>query len=84
MILGGLIKTGLEGEYADYAAAEQVAMAMDSIIAAMVDAQMVSDAKARKLQTALDAVYNAVDREDSYSSWRFNKALKGMQGAIAS
>lgn len=82
-ILSGLIATGLQGEYADYAAAEQVAMAMDSIIAAMVDARMVSDAKVRKLQSALDAVYNAVDREDSYSAWRFNKALKGMKGAIA-
>ena len=81
-VLNGLIKTGLSGEYVDYAAAEQVAMAMDSIVAAMANGGMLSDGKLRKLNAALDTVYKAVEKDEAYRPWRFTKALQDMQNAI--
>lgn len=80
-MLDGLVAAGLNGEYQDYAAAEQAAMAMDSLISAMADAKMLPEAKQKALAASLDPVYQAVSKDEAYNAGRFAEALRGVRAA---
>jgi hypothetical protein len=83
-MVDGLAQAGLNGAYADYADAEQAAMAMDTLVAAMRTEKSVSEARLQKLTAALDAVYAATARDEVYQPGRFNTALQGMRAALGS
>ncbi len=79
-MLDGLVQAGLDGEYQDYAAAEQATMAIDSLIATI--SPSLPEAKQKALGAALDAVYAAVKKDEAYQPGRYAAALKGIRGAV--
>lgn len=83
-MLKALVQAGLDGHYSDFADAEQAAMAMDTLIAAMRAEKSVSEAQLQKLTQALDAVYAATAKDEAYQAGRFNSALTGVRAALGS
>ena len=61
VLLDGIIANGLEGEYVDYAGAEQTAMAVGTIVSAMQNAGTLSKDQMAGVNTALDNVFDAVE-----------------------
>lgn len=83
-MLKSLVQAGFDGHYSDFADAEQAAMAMDTLVAAMAAEKSVPDAQLQKLTKALDAVYAATSRDEAYQAGRFNTALAGVRAALGS
>ena len=83
-MVDGLTQAGLNGDYADYADAEQAAMAMDTLVAAMRTEKSVSEDRLQKLTAALDAVYAATAKDEAYQPGRFNAALQGVRAVLGS
>ncbi len=80
-ILSSMVYDGEHNEFRDYAAAEQVAMASESVVTAFEN-----DGKLDKQQTAvlrkkLDVLFDAVKDEDKYSMKRFVAALRLLRAA---
>ncbi|MFZ5835863.1 MAG: multiheme c-type cytochrome [Pseudomonadota bacterium] len=83
-MLKSLIQAGIDGDYSDYADAEQAAMAIDTLIAAMRAEKTLSDSQLQKLAAALDAVFAATAKDEAYQAGRFNAALSGVRAALGS
>jgi len=81
-LLDGVIKQGLRGEYVDYAAAEQVTMALASIIDAMKDADMLTQPQYQSLLAVLDKCYDAVEKDEAYEPKKFLGALQSLEAAV--
>lgn len=80
-ILGAMIADAEHGAFRDYAAAEQAAMASQSVVVAFENDGKLDKAKAALLHTKLDSLYAAVNDEDKYSMPRFVVALKALRSA---
>ncbi len=81
-ILASIAADGARGEFRDFAAAEQVAMAVQSVVVAFKNSGKLDQAKAERLQTRLDALYAAVKDENDYAMTRFEAALKELRAAV--
>ncbi len=80
-ILGSMVADGEHGEFRDYAAAEQAAMASQSLVVAFENDGKLEKTSAATLHGKLDNLYDAVKDEDSYSMARFVAALKSLRAA---
>lgn len=80
-VLGSLLRDAEKGEFRDFAAAEQAALAAQSVVAAFQAARQLSEAEVPALNAGVDRVYAAVEKEDSYSSARFVEALRSLRAA---
>lgn len=80
-ILGSIEADAKRGEYRDYASAEQVAMAAQSVVVAFENDGKIDSAKVEILRGRLDALYEVLKNEDSYSVQRFNGALAALRAA---
>jgi hypothetical protein len=80
-ILASMLADAERGEFRDYAAAEQVAMASQSVVVAFENAGKLDKDKAAALHARLDRLYDAVKDEDGYSMVRFVSALKDLRAA---
>jgi hypothetical protein len=69
------------GEFVDYAAAEQGALAAQSIVVAFETAKQVDDAKAKQLDGLVDALTRTVDKDSDYQPQRFVAALRSLESA---
>lgn len=78
-ILASIESDAKRGEYRDYASAEQVAMAAQSVVVAFENDGKVDADKAAVLRTRLDALYDTIKNEDSWSVQRFNTALAALR-----
>jgi hypothetical protein len=65
-ILDSLIADGERGEFRDFAAAEQAAMAAQSVIVAFETAKALEEGQANALQARIDAVNATVDDANRY------------------
>ena len=83
-MLRGLVQAGMDGQYSDYADAEQATMAMDTLVAAMTAEKAVPEPQLQKLSKALDAVFAATAKDEAYQVGRFNAALSSMRAALES
>ena len=75
-LIDGLIDYALEGEYRDYAAAEQTVMAISSILIALEQAGDFDQERGDTLFAALDKVFDAVESDDQYQPSGFQNALQ--------
>jgi hypothetical protein len=75
----GLIAVGVNRTAVAYPDAEQATMALSSIIAAMKLMNYVSADQGKTLDTALNGVYEAVEKDASYRPEAFVAALKDFQ-----
>jgi hypothetical protein len=80
-ILDSLVNDAERGEFRDYAAAEQAAMAANSVLAAFEAAGAVDAAKAESLRGRIDALYDRVKDENGYNMAAFVAALRELRRA---
>jgi hypothetical protein len=80
-ILAGLVQDGLDGQYRDYAGAEQAAMAMGSVLNFLARRGALADV--RGANAALDRVYDAVRDDEKYRAERFQTALASLKTYVA-
>jgi hypothetical protein len=69
------------GEFRDFASAEQVAMASQSVVVAFENDGKLDKDRAARLHAKLDALYDTVKDENNYAMARFNGALKDLRTA---
>jgi len=82
LLLEGLIKRGLDGEYADYAAAEQATMAASAILQAMLDAEVIDNDQYLTLMDVMKTCYDAVEKDEEYNPRQFLAALQELELAV--
>ncbi len=80
-ILSSLVADAERGEFRDFSAAEQGAMAVQSVVVAFQNAGSLDEQRSKLLQTRLDALYDTVANQDSYAMSRFLGALKEVRAA---
>jgi hypothetical protein len=80
-IFASLLQDGERGQYRDYAAAEQVAMAVDTLLVAFERGGSLSSGDAEALREKADGLFQATDNEDGYTQKQFVAALKVLEAA---
>ena len=80
-ILAAAVADAERGEFRDFASAEQVAMASQSVVVAFENDGKLDKDRAARLHAKLDALYEAVKDENNYAMTRFNGALKDLRTA---
>lgn len=76
-MLNALVEDGMNGQYADYAGAEQATLAIGSLLNFMVKRGAVKDVKAAN--AALDRLHEAVKDDEKFRPERFQLALAGLK-----
>jgi hypothetical protein len=79
VILASIEADARRGEYRDYAAAEQVAMAAQSLTVAFENDGKLDEKRSVVLHARLDAVYAVLKDENRYDMRTFDTALKALQ-----
>ncbi|HQW63483.1 MAG TPA: hypothetical protein PLZ17_02100, partial [Pseudomonadota bacterium] len=79
--LASIAGDGERGEYRDYAAAEQAAMAVQSVVVAWQNLGGLDEERTKLLQGKVDQLTDAVDNGDKYSMSRFLTALNSVRAA---
>ena len=80
-ILDSLLADAERGEFRDFAAAEQAAMAANSVLAAFEAAGAVEAGKLESLRGRIDALFERVKDEDRYEMAGFVSALRDLRRA---
>ncbi len=78
-ILASIEADAKRGEYRDYASAEQVAMAAQSVVVAFENDGKLDAEKTKTLRARLDGLYDVLKNEDAYSPQRFTTALAALR-----
>ncbi len=81
VILGSLVADAERGEFRDYAAAEQAAMAVQSVVVAYEGAGLLDEAAAKRMQERVDALYASIEKDESWSMTKFTEALRAARAA---
>jgi hypothetical protein len=80
----GVIAAGLDRDAADYPGAEQATMALGSITSAMKTGGYASEPQVKAMNTALNGLYEALAKDDTYRPESFLSALRDFQKSLAS
>jgi hypothetical protein len=80
-IIASVLADAERGEFRDFAAAEQAAMAVQSVVIAFKNAGALDETRSNALQARVDALYATVDREDAYAMGPFVAALRELRKA---
>jgi hypothetical protein len=81
-LLASVVSGGARGEYADYAGAEQAAMAIGALLNALRASGAVSPADAARLDALLGRIYELLQDDARYEPARLMDAMQAMQGAL--
>ncbi|HZZ90942.1 MAG TPA: multiheme c-type cytochrome [Usitatibacter sp.] len=79
-MVAGLVRDGANGQYRDYAAAEQATMAIGSLLNYLGKRGELG--AMRDVNTALDAVYDTVKDDETYKPDRFRSALADLGARV--
>jgi hypothetical protein len=79
-MLAGLVDDGVNGQYRDYAGAEQATMAIGSLLNFLARRGELKDPRAAN--AALDRLHETVKDDEKFRPQRFQAALAAMRGAI--
>jgi hypothetical protein len=82
-MVDGLIDDGVRGEYLDYSVAEQVVLAIGSIMAALEQTGEVSEDQSDRVSDALDRLNNSLKNDDKFTLSDFIRSLKSFRTALA-
>ena len=80
-VLDSLLRDAERGEFRDFSAAEQAAMAASSVVVAFETAKALDPAQAEALKAKVDALYARVENENDYSMSAFVAALRELRRA---
>jgi len=73
----GVVNDGLDkGDFVDYPGAEQATMALSSIVTAMHDIGMLTDAQFKMVNAGLDKLYDATAKDEDFRGTVFAQALR--------
>lgn len=78
-IVGAISADADRGEFNDYSAAEQAAMAAQSVIVAFTTAKHIDETRAKSIMTYVDRVYATVENGDRYDPARFVAAMRELK-----
>lgn len=81
LILRAILVDAERGEFSDFAAAEQAAMAAQSVVVAFTTAKQIDEARAKALMAQVDRVYATVEDGDAYRAGTFLAAFRQLAGA---
>lgn len=81
VILASVLADAERGEYRDYAAAEQAAMAVQSVVVAYEGAGLLDEDAAKRMQARVDALYATVENDERWSMGKFTEALRAARAA---
>ena len=81
-VMRTLAGNALSGGHVDYASAEQLALGIESTLAAMDSRGLIDDAEYSRISAALDPVFKAVESDEGYSPPAFASAMQGFRAAI--
>jgi hypothetical protein len=81
VILASVLADAERGELRDYAAAEQAAMAVQSVVVAYEGAGLLEGDAAKRMQERVDALYATIDDDEHWSPAKFNDALRAARAA---
>jgi hypothetical protein len=79
-VLSGLVNDGLNGQYHDYAGAEQATMAIGSVANFMYQRGILKSA--RNVNSGLDALQKSVANDERYSPAQFQAALRNFRTVV--
>ncbi|HET6545897.1 MAG TPA: cytochrome c family protein [Rhodanobacteraceae bacterium] len=82
VILASIEADAKRGEYRDYASAEQVAMAAQSLTVAFENDGKLDPDRSTALHAGLDALYAVLKDENRYDMRKFDAALKALQNRM--
>lgn len=82
VLLNGVVDNGLNGEYVDYAGAEQASMALGTIVTAMRNVGALQRDQMDGINGALDKVFAAVDDDEKYQPQAFVASLREFRQAM--
>ncbi len=77
-ILASIQRDADRGEFRDFSAAEQAAMAAQSVVVAFDTAGKLDEAQANRLSGLVDRLYATVEREDDYQMANFTGAMRAL------
>lgn len=80
LILRAILVDAERGEFNDFAAAEQAAMAAQSVIVAFTTAKQIDEERAKALMAQVDRVYKTVEDGDNYRAGNFVAAFRQLAG----
>jgi hypothetical protein len=81
-LLDSVLAEAERGEYADFAAAEQAAMAVSSLVAAFESLGLIDSSRVERARSRLDALYATLDDEDRYQPARLLAALRELRTEV--
>jgi hypothetical protein len=81
-ILDSLLADAERGEFRDYAAAEQAAMAASSVVVAFETAGRLDEARAGRLRERIDVLFTRVDDAERYDMAAFVAALRELRRGL--
>jgi hypothetical protein len=81
-LLAAIVADGREGQFADYAGAEQATMAIASVTQALQRAGALTEAQHGELKAAIEQCYAATAKDDAYSPSAFGRALQAVERAL--
>lgn len=81
VILGSMIRDAERGEFRDFAAAEQCAMGVQSVVVAFENSGLLDEAATENLRARVDAMYTSVENDERYVMSNFIGALKSVRAA---
>ena len=79
-MLAGLVRDGLQGQYRDYAGAEQATMAIGSLLAYLAKSGGLREVRAAN--AALDRLHEAVRDDEKYRTANFEAALQELRRVV--
>jgi hypothetical protein len=79
-ILAGLVDDGINGQYRDYAGAEQATMAISSVLDFLARRGELADVRAAN--AALDRLHREVRDDEKYRPAQFVEALTQLRGIV--
>jgi len=81
-ILNSLVQGGINGDYWDYAAAEQAIMAIHALSDSLRDSGVFDSAKASQLEAQIKVLYTVLEDQNAYQPAKFSTELKTLQTAL--
>jgi hypothetical protein len=80
LILRSILLDAERGEFNDFAAAEQAAMAAQSVVVAFTTAKQIDEERSKALMAQVDRVYSTVEDGDNYRAGNFVAAFRQLAG----
>lgn len=81
-ILADLVRAGVDGEFRDYAAAEQAVMAVASLLSTLEMRSVFNPKTQQAVGERLDELYGCVDDDEKYNSDCFTAGLKHLMSTV--